>query len=422
MTVHTAPVRYREYHLSTHTDTWYPGTTTVYQAADVDQTVGTNYADRILNKDWQQMVAKGQDAGNPYTLRRYRFLPCRLRCGTTYKYSNGRIVTSKGFHTLGGTSFGGLTAFPTDEALRDLALTRLKRKISSDLGRKDMLVPIAELRELRGLLKQVALMGVTTMQALLDLRKGKVSRLTQQIADVWLMFGFGIAPTLQDISEVCKAIQDFMARNDHTVRLRAGARKTWFTDAGETARTGGIHYRIDTQCRLVHTLTYVYTGGFDFTVKSSNDYGYGAEETFGFERVKLPSLYWELVPFSWVFDYFINMSAYLEDTFVLPPGSSKYLSLSSLHTVEGNISPAPVLTQAGSVINYSSVLEGYGRFIHYKREKLTALPRVGLHFKSVDSIGGQGAMSKLANLAAVLVKGLPKGALDNRWHYYYPDD
>lgn len=406
----TVPLRYSEVHKSTHTDSWYPGTTVTYQNVDVQQLVDNNQ--RILqdDKDWKLKIAKGQDAVNPYTLRRARFFPCRVRIQTDYTAPNGRRMVSTGSHSFGHSPFDRLVV-PVDAALKDQALASFKRKIRSNVGKKDLVVPAVELRELRGLVKQVALMGVETIKSLISLKKGNLTPLTKQISDVWLMFGFGVDPLLTDISEVAKAIQNYLDRADHTVRLSSRASKTWFEKGGEGPRTGGIHYSLYTSCQRLHKLSYVYTGGFDFQVRSSDDYSYGAQEIFGLSPKELPALLWELTAFSWVADYVTNIGVYLEDTFDVPAGASKYMCLSTLYTVEGEIHPTPVLTQKGALITSQTVLPGTGNLTYFKRETVSALPRVGLHLKSVDQIG-QGVLTKLANLGSILVKGIDRRALD----------
>lgn len=360
--------------------------------------------------DWRQKISKRIDASNPYTRKRAVFVPFRLKW-STYRKVGSTVYTSRGTRDDHHISY--LSQVPaSDAALRDVALMRLKRKIASDLGRWDTVVPVVELRELRSLIKQVALLGVKTMQSLIALRKGNVTPLTKQIGDVWLGFNFGVKPTLKDIEDVCKAIRNFLDRQDHTARIRAGSRKEWRDVVSSPSYQSEAYGRIAVKSERFHQLTYVYTGGFDFQVKSSNDYAYGAQSTFGLEWDTLPEVFWELTPFSWAFDYFANIAEYLSDTFEVPPGAMKYCTLSTLYTISGESVPNFEPFVKGTVTSLSGSA-GYGKYTYYDRQVVSALPRVGLHWKSVDQIG-ENAASKLLNLASVLVKGIPPNVLDFR--------
>lgn len=384
----------------------------LWSAADTFYTIGEDM--QVLDDDpeWQYKIAKGQDASNPYTRERTEATPFQLRW-STYRRVGSQVTRSRGWRVDHHVSYTTQTP-ASDAALRDVALGRLKRKISADLGQWGTVVPVVELRELRKLVKQVALLGVKTMQSLIALRKGNATPITRQIADTWLGFAFGLKPLAKEIEDACKAIRKFLDREDHTVRLRAGSRKEW-RDVVSSPNFGTAPYgRCSARTERFHQLTYVYTGGFDFQVLSSNNYAYGAQSTFGMEWDSLPEVFWELTPYSWVFDYFANIGEYLSDTFEVPPGATKYCTLSTLYTIVGVTMPDMVPSFNGSLTSIDR-RPGHSKYTYYNRQLVSALPRVGLHVKSVDQIGEQ-AVSKLLNLGALLVKGIPPDLLDARDH------
>lgn len=374
-----------------------------YFYSRVDNTIGTTSISRNSNPNYKQQIALGIDASRSYAKADFPVItPLVGRADLSGKNSYGYDVVSNDFKVFIPNE--AYTMFDTsdDSSLQNLALTRLKRRLSSNIGNVNSAVPLAQLGELRPLIGHAAQLTMGLLNDLNHIRRTKSVREAYKYAgDVWLTFSFGINPTLSDIDSTASAVNDFLSRSGRSIRLSASASKNWVSSMRRDAYwTGAYGAPLSTSTQTLHSLSYRYTAGFDLNFLSGNNYG--VLDHFGLGLEKLPSVGWELIPYSWVIDYFTNVGAYLDDTFVLPPGSTKYVTLSKLYT--GKSSFSGVYTKDPSftkVILNSSVSPGKLEYFSFSRTVLTALPRIGLRIKSVDELGLH-AVNKLLNLASVL--------------------
>lgn len=354
---------------------------------------------------WRDKVSKGLEATLGYTLKGFTD-ECRL---PIFKGSDSS-VNSDGSHGSSNATFvlsnlnWALPAFPTDIALRDVALARFKRKIQSQIGAHDTLVPVAELRELRGLITSMAQVTTKALPTFLLPKKYKAIRdMIKYLQNTWLTYSFGLKPTVMAAQDACDAIINYLERNDKTIRLASGANKVWTSSVQHTAESTFLN-SANAFSDIVHrhTLSYRYVGGFNFELLSSNDYNVGKVFQLGPENI--PSVLYELTPFSWVIDYFTTMGQFVDDTFVVPPGSTKYIVLNSLYvreTTERWGYRQLDVPNRSSHVNIHKNVPGFYNYFEFRRERVGALPRIGLHFKSIDAVA-KNSVSKLLNLASIL--------------------
>jgi hypothetical protein len=133
-------------------------------------------------------------------------------------------------------------------------------------------------------------------------------------------------------------------------------------------------------------------------LKSANDYG--AVDHFGLNLPDLVPAAWELVPWSWVVDYFTTVGAYLDDVFSSDPSACRYVCQNRLYRVEVN---TDVWWARDNGVKYPDQSEGrsYVELFEFDRTMLSNLPSRSLRFKTLDEIGLNG-VNKLLNLVAVL--------------------
>jgi hypothetical protein len=287
----------------------------------------------------------------------------------------------------------------TDPTVSDQALTRFKRKLASHSGAYNGLLPLAELRDLRSTISQAANLTETLLKTLLDIKRTRGASAFRYAADAWLGYNFGIAPTIADAQQAAKAVSEFLLRQDHTVRLSSGASRTWITGRKSAGNSGTVGASVSNHAYEENTISYRYTGGFNFTLRSSNDYS--AIDHFG---LKLPSLIptaWALVPFSWVFDYFGTVGAYLDDVFIATPGNLQYLNVTRKFQSIGKVRVWHVPDAGVSITQREDT--GTQEYTEFERTPLTALPHRILRLKTADEVGLYG-INKILNLASILIK------------------
>lgn len=376
---------------------------------------------RTLTKDpsYKLKIRNRTDASLPYTYRSYdaeNAIPYHIFGSAT---QSGTSIPpyrrSFEFDFRGYPRSLTLPVSPLDDALSDVALARLKKKLNSSLNRVNQLIPAVELREMRGMIRSMAeeSIHVAYNLALIAAKakkqpKAVVRSIRQEFQRVWLTYSFGIAPTIGAVQALCEQIEQKITDRPPALRLYAGSRKDWVS----SGVANGIfmnYWQLQVNMTHYHQLTFRYTCGFDPSVLSANNYGIAAQ--YGTQLKDLPSVGWELTPFSWMIDYFSNMSAFLDDTFTCPPGFVTYCVLSKKYSRRTVLEPSMhrnTLDIPGFTSSMLAAvpLSGEVAYNEMIRTKVGSIPHLGLHFKSVDQIA-KNAVSKLLNVCSLVKSGRP---------------
>lgn len=286
-----------------------------------------------------------------------------------------------------------------DTAVADMALARFKRKISLHTGEYSILVPTAELREMRGLIRSSAELVTDLVKELLLIKRTKGRSAFRYASQAWLTYGFGLSPLISDTQAICKALTDYYLRTDHTVRLTGKSERQWVS--GTTTKSA---YNFPFGCRFVdssnisHTIGYKYTGAYNFKLRSSNDYG--LVDHFNVNLPSLSAVAWELTAFSWVVDYFTTTGAYLEDVTTATSGNLLFLNRNRRYEQKGT-STTRYTANPGTIITSQKIGTTEWKYFEFERTPLAVLPGRSLRFKTADEIGLH-SVTKLLNLVAVL--------------------
>lgn len=371
------------------------------------------------NPNWKTDVAHGRDASRPY--RNYGFevnVPTRVRFTFTSKPTS---VTTRGFVVSGSHFDPSNSALPNDEALRDIALSRIKRKLATHTKTMNAVVPLVELGELRTLIRYLVSQTMTFLRALYQIvrnplngwnyRKLGKAVFDFKISEAWLAYSFAIKPTLSDIDAALEALKNYLSENPRPVVLRGTAKKEWKSSSSlYTSFPRSWGFSLFNQIECDHSLIYTYSAGFNVNLLSSNTYsggGYNLQaflEQFDLTAGKLGASIWELIPFSWLFDYFSTMGAFLDDAFESPAGSTKYCTLSRKYRVK-IIRDSTVVGNTGTdIVTSQSVVGGAYVYYEFERSTYSQLPHRSLRLKTIDEVGING-VNRLLNLLAVFVSG-----------------
>lgn len=348
------------------------------------------------NPLWRQQVAAGINASTSYHRIGWRLRPGTASCESKYDAGHYQIYSK---HTTNWVCpFPSFTAYGKDPDLEQQATRGLKRKLSAHSGEFNALVPVAELGDLRKTLRGITSSASGMMSAMIDIKRTRGKSAAKFAADKWLTWSFGIRPLISDANAAAKAISTYVNRQNHTVRLTAGASRAFSTRyvAGYAGTVGSY-----VDCELIgqHKLSYLLIAAFDMNVSAAN--GYGVDDHFGLNFGSMVQAAWELTPYSWVVDYFTTAGDFLDDTFTTPGGVPKYSVLCRRHEISGTVrtyhTPKPQYVLSGS--------DGRGTFDYFEFERTSygnSLPRTTLRFRSVDEVGLHG-VNKLLNLASVLI-------------------
>lgn len=397
-----SPSKYRLDQRSTYTRSDTPGVVYVLANTRTDASFGSGQDSRTTtsNPYWRKQIVQRTDASTSYFRSEHSITVPRISCETRSVSNSPRIIGNNTMVFDGSGVFGPWPA--TDAALQDIALTRIKRKLKTQIGSMDVVIPVAELRELRLTIRGLALLATQMLVTMSEIKRTKGASAFKYASAAWLTFNFGVSPLIRDADSITKAIIAFLERKDSTPRLRATAYKDWKSSHKSVGTTGAFGASVSGYTDVYHKLSYKYTAGFNLPLSTANNYT--MSEHLGFELPTLFPAAWELTPFSWVFDYFGTIGAFLDDTYTSPPGSTIYVVLNRKYTAEAN---TDMLHVPSVGFNITGQIKGHSviRYWEFQRTPLGQLPRLGLRFRTQDEVGKH-VVSKLLNLASVLGVGI----------------
>jgi hypothetical protein len=287
-------------------------------------------------------------------------------------------------------------------AADDIALKRLKQRLANDQGAFKALVPLAELRETYGLLGSVIDATTGLAKSLVELKHGNVRNVVSAASKAWLTFSFGVSPTVSDLNSAYESINSYIARADICQRYKGKAETFWLStnsNLSETSACEGMNWK-NVMRRYENDYHVQYTAGVRMNLRSSNNYGIGSH--FGLNFGEIIPTAWELIPFSWIVDYFTTTGDFLSDTFTSGAGNTIYCCKSVKFEERASEIWNPIVIsstyeQTGGV---SQVLKA-SSFL-FQRSTLAALPHRSFRFKTQSEIAAN-SVNRLLNLTSLLL-------------------
>lgn len=363
-----------------------------YLSVDSKVTQGFNQAFGTKNPGWRMTIASGGDATSSYSREHYSFIPTKY-----VVRSNSVNWLSKGYGTLSG----GLLIVQNDQAaLNDAAIGRLRNKLQGKVGNAKLAPPLAESREIHRLVRQINDLGMDALKAMLAAKKSKGKSVSKLVGNIWLGFGFGVNPLLNDIKTSVDSILHYVTRRDGRIVITGAANVEYHSGLPSDSSSEGVAQDagIAWQISATHQQGIRYVAGIDLKVRGSSSYN--VADHLGIKLGELPSTLWELTPFSWVADYGATVGSWLDDMFYTVPGTVLYLSKNYKYQSDTVAVPKAVNTLGSDVVLSGNA--SIGRYILFQRSKQAlAVPVRSLRIKSVDEIAGHG-LNKMMNLAGVI--------------------
>jgi len=364
----------------------------------------TGFDTTISNSNtlYRRQIAKKANASTAYTRNITEYNIPVVRCNSLVRSTNPSIKDTRGFHVMRWSGVVPSSFVTTDTACDDRALNKLKRKLSSHTKDFNLIVPLAQIHELRQTVVGAANLTTGLLETLLSIRKTKGKSAFKYASEAWLTYGFGIAPLVSDTKEICESIQAYLLREDHTSVLTGTDSISWSSGRSTLSSVAGaIGTKFEDHATIHHELSYQYKGGFNFTLRSANDYG-----VLDHFHVNLPALIpsaWELVPFSWVADYFATVGPFLDDVFTGSPVNAIYLNRTRKYKATGSNFISYKQVNGGIILSQTPGSSQWSYRL-FNRTPLASLPRSSLRLRTMDEVGRY-SLNKLANLASILGMG-----------------
>lgn len=391
-----------------------------YQVIPFSQEQGANARSGSSNPGWLDRILAHTGASSAYSRSGLTVSLPRISVDTRYDpfpgfwQTYGWSGSHPGFNTPSLYGIGN-----EDTALRDRAVERLRNRLNTLGSSVNSLVPLGEIHETRDLILHAAKLTKSLLHELQAIKRGDLSGFLgrggrgkgptlkgtkEALANAWLTYSFGIKPTLSDISNIAGSIASWFYNPGHTDRVTASADKRWH----ETHEAGGIDSTgpgalIGSIQQFEKHLSYKFVVAHRFNVYARNDYS--LLQKLGFTPGNLVPTAWELIPWSWMADYFTTAGQFLEDNFTAIPGDSIYIVENRKFDATAVITPYCRIVNNADNPSFEkySTRNGGGQYFEFSRIPLSSIPRRSLRFKSADEVG-RNSVNRLLNLVSLLAR------------------
>jgi hypothetical protein len=227
-------------------------------------------------------------------------------------------------------------------------------------------------------------------------RKKRNSSLREMVSDTWLEYSFGWSPLLNDIEDGARTIADAIHREDITRKMVVGYGEDKImvrNQSNEVSISAGTLPFISMSLRYYTKAQVKYYG-----LVGVNTYSAANLQRIGFSRNDVLPTLWELVPYSFLVDYFVNVDDIIDAASLTDSGimwTSRTIRLSN--EVEA-YAPVTHLTTSSSyqITGTASASSG----IFYKRTSISRSRYFGSLVPSLQ-FSLPTSPKKLLNIAAL---------------------
>lgn len=284
--------------------------------------------------DWRLKIREGRNATSSFSASRASVRDVHLGRFTdtlgwvTFPSSPPRVEVYTGIQP--GWGPGDPTHLTVDSSKVDsVALSKVHKKIAEELQHLNSLAIGAELRQTIGSFRRPFRAVVDLLNAHFDKlntahrsirgrhAKNRAKDWRNVVASTTLEINFGLAPLISDTKDIAEAIARFHTEKDLSIfRKKVSAR--YSLDSGSTSVNPDYSFNTQMQSRFyTHALKKtVYQVVYDVGLERSSIAAFGSNERLlqllGITPAGLLPALWEGMPWSWLVDYFSNISEILE--------------------------------------------------------------------------------------------------------------
>lgn len=270
-----------------------------------------------------------------------------------------------------------------------ISVAATKAWSNSNAHSAELLVDLAELRQTLDMLRNPLAAGGKFLKTVTSERNKRLRRkgvaLTTLGSDLWLQYRYGIRPLVSSVNGVLKALQAEYAKRRSTYR---GTYNLSRTSASTGTYASGIH-KFD--------WSQTYSDVLDLRAGILLEDQVEISNALGLDAAGMLQVPWEIVPFSFVADWFANVGDFIGGQFAAlvkrPLGTwytmkRSYISTFSISNCQSNsasytINRAGTESRISQYIDYSRIIGLPGPSLVWKPQ---GLDKVLTDFRSLDAI------------------------------------
>jgi len=291
----------------------------------------TDQANGFKNPGWRQQVLMGLNAATPYTREVTRIVRDVEMKGMTrnrYNYGGNLLYRYEVDQQSTLPPFPIIHAVSEQDRVDRLARVRIRAAVREEYEHFNAQVTIGEggqaLQQLRRpyqAMNRIISEYLANAEARVRqagrvrnwsrfTRRQKDSRITDALNDAWTETTFGTIPTLSDVRSGAEALSRWIEGSRRRSAVKGFARYAQRSNEASSLQTQG-QYKYYTQGTSETTDTVVYRCGLTLQVVTDGLDLNRLRELSGFRPENFAPTIYELIPYSWLFDYFNTMGAAL---------------------------------------------------------------------------------------------------------------
>lgn len=312
-------MRYREFVNFTNAEVKYYVWNNTFSGDNSSSVVTLPNAVGYYNKTWdvvtlnfRKRMQAGEVIVNPYTNGRYSIfnstdgitaveIPLNADGSQTKYERHGPELTEK--MGAAGKGLAIKTLFSNDEIDSLASIAGTKARANSRDAETDLLVMLAELgKTFRTLADPLG-----NLMSLLKTIRGHKSRsrsrgltLVDYISKEWLKYRYGIMPIMYDVEGIIKALERDKSKGRRHARGGESRQRSEMTPP-----TSFVFGNFDHSYKDIFTHEVVVKCGLIYEADL------GTDDFLGLNLRSIPTAAWELIPFSFVIDWFANVQTYV---------------------------------------------------------------------------------------------------------------
>jgi hypothetical protein len=348
--------------------------------------------------NFRGLLAAGRDASSTFSCsdakhnrnKAYAYAVKRITPPTALPYDRGNIVIREPQPDFNW-------APQVIGNARTVALKRLYNRIDDAIGRFQAGVALGEMRETKRMLgSRAALLGDSVSDSLKRLskearylryvRRLPGARIAARISDLWLEYSFGWRPLIGDVT----SLHNSFVKQYDICRIRVSASATESKTVPTVKQVDGFDL---TETTTERTVQYLSSFRFAYGLRQPSS----ALSKWGSTPLDGLSMAWELIPWSFLIDYFVDIGTFIR--------SFQYSNLQVIYGSEASTNKAiqivNVRTRAINGAVLFSSIPGSGEFERWSYSRSPSY-QVPVFIPSFKLLEGLTVGDRILNVAALI--------------------